>query len=135
MGAVAVDRGQVGNAAGRVAERVADMIRDLTDTSIRIPHSQWTVGEAAAHLAYTSVGMAIIVRGIEVEHGDGTRKGLAEANAVSLEGFTEREGAVLADRIVEGARVCLAEAAAQPRTIPVEPRWGRWASTPSPPTC
>lgn len=103
----------VQQAAETVAARIADMIRDLRDPTVPIPRSEWTVGEAAAHLAFANLGMAMMARGLEVPYGDGTREGLAEANAVSLEGFGERRLRVLADKIVDGARMVFAEAAAQ----------------------
>lgn len=97
-----------------VAERVAAMVRDLPDTAIPIPGSEWTVGETAAHLAFTNIGLAMMARGLFIPYADGTREGFAEANAVSLEGYPDRDGALLAGRIVDGVRRFLAEAAAQP---------------------
>jgi hypothetical protein len=82
--------------------------------NIRIPNSEWRVGDAAAHLAFTTLGMAMMARGLEIPYGDGTREGLAEANAVALEGFSERDGAVLADRMVAGAGMVFDEAKVQP---------------------
>lgn len=90
------------------------MVRDLPDLDLRIPRSDWTVGEAAAHLAFTTLGMAMMARGLEIPYGDGTREGLAEANHFALEGFTERDGAVLAERIVAGVQMLFDEAAVQP---------------------
>src|SRR5260370_33054751 len=58
--------------------------------------------------------MAMMARGLEIPHGDGTREGLAVANAVALEGFTERDGAILADRMVAAARMVFDEAGGQP---------------------
>jgi hypothetical protein len=58
--------------------------------------------------------MAMMARGLEIPHGDGTREGLAVANAVALEGFTERDGAILADRMVAAARMVFDEARVQP---------------------
>lgn len=107
-------REAVREAAVRNAARIADMVRHLRGTDIRIPRSDWTVGDAAAHLAFTTLGMAMMARGLEIPYGDGTREGLAVANEVALEGFSERDGAELAQRIVEGARMVFDEAAVQP---------------------
>jgi uncharacterized protein (TIGR03083 family) len=109
-----VTRTQVQHAAEAVAARIADMVRDLPDTAIPIPRSEWTVGEAAAHLAFTNLGLAMMARGLQIPYGDGTRQGLAEANEVALEGFGERDACVLAQRILDGAHMVFAEAAAQP---------------------
>lgn len=112
--ATVVDRDRISAALLDVAGRIAAMVRDLPDTAIAIPSSEWTVGEAAAHLAYTNVGLAIMARGLFIPYADGTRAGFAEANAAALEGYTDRDGALLAGRIVDGARSFVAEAAAQP---------------------
>ena len=114
MGPLVADITAVQQAAETIAGRVAAMVRDLPDVNIRIPNSEWLVSEAAAHLTYANVGMAMMARGLEIPHGDGTREGLAVANALSLEGFTERDGAVLADRMVAGAKMVFDEAAVQP---------------------
>lgn len=114
MGTAVADTAAVQQAAETIVGRVAAMVRDLRDVNLPIPNSEWTVGEAAAHLAFTTLGMAMMARGLEIPYGDGTRAGLAEANAVSLEGFTERDGAILADRMVAGARMVFEEAKVQP---------------------
>jgi uncharacterized protein (TIGR03083 family) len=108
------DRDRISAALVDVAGRIAAMVRDLSDTAIPIPRSEWTVGEAAAHLAYTNIGLAIMARGVFIPYADGTRAGFAEANAAALEGYTDRDGPLLAGRIVDGARSFVAEAAAQP---------------------
>ena len=109
-----VDRDRLSAAALELAERIAGMVRDLPDTDIPIPGSEWTVGETAAHLAFTNIGLAIMARGLFIPYADGTKEGFAAANADSLEGYPDRDGAVLAGRIVDGMRAFLAEAAAQP---------------------
>jgi uncharacterized protein (TIGR03083 family) len=114
METVVADMGAVQQAAETIAGRVAAMVRDLPDASIPIPHSEWRVSEAAAHLAYANLGMAMMARGLAIPHGDGTREGLAVANEVALEGYTERDGAVLADQMVAAARMLFDEARAQP---------------------
>ncbi|HEY8200375.1 MAG TPA: maleylpyruvate isomerase N-terminal domain-containing protein [Actinomycetota bacterium] len=108
------DRDRIRAALVDVAERIAAMIAELADTGVPIPRSEWTVGEAAAHLAYTNIGLAIMARGLFIPYADGTRAGFAEANANALEGYTDRDGALLAGRIVDGVRAFVAEAAAQP---------------------
>src|SRR5437660_5138583 len=114
MGPVVADVTAVQQAAETIASRVAAMVRDLPDVNIPIPNSEWRVSEAAAHLAYANLGMAMMARGLEIPHGDGTREGLAVANAVALEGYTERDGAILADRMVAAARMVFDEARVQP---------------------
>jgi len=114
MGTAVAEMAAVQRAAESIAGRVAGMVRGLPDMNLPIPNSEWTVGEAAAHLAFATLGMAMMARGLEIPYGDGTREGLAMANAVALEGFTERDGAVLADRLEAAARMVFDEARAQP---------------------
>jgi hypothetical protein len=114
MGTLVAEMAVVQQAAETIAGRVAAVVRDIPDVNLRIPHSEWNVGEAAAHLAFANLGMAMMARGLEIPYGDGTREGLAVANEIALEGFTERDGAVLADRMVAGARMVFDEARAQP---------------------
>jgi hypothetical protein len=113
MATAVADMAAVQRAAQTIAGRVAAMVRNIPDVNIRIPNSEWRVGEAAAHLAFANLGMAMMARGLEIPYGDGTREGLQEANALALEGFTERDGAVLADRMVAAVDMVFAEAKAQ----------------------
>jgi uncharacterized protein (TIGR03083 family) len=69
-----------------------------------IPGSEWTVGEAAAHLAMANELMAALAAGEEWPYGDGTPGSLAAANAVSLAERPERDPAVLALDIAHWAR-------------------------------
>ena len=107
-------RDRISAALVDVVGRIAVMVRGLADTGIPIPRSEWTVGEAAAHLAYTNIGLAIMARGLFIPYADGTRAGFAEANADALDSYPDRDGALLAGRIVDGVRAFVAEAAAQP---------------------
>ncbi|TMK50810.1 MAG: hypothetical protein E6G66_07040 [Actinobacteria bacterium] len=66
MGLVVADVTAVQQAAETIASRVAAMVRDLPDVSIPIPNSEWRVSEAAAHLAYANLGMAMMARGLEI---------------------------------------------------------------------
>lgn len=97
-----------------VAQRIADMVRDAPDAALPIPRSDWTVGDAAAHLAFTTLGLAMMARGLAIPYGDGTRAGLAEANELALDGFSERDTAVLADELLDHTRMVFDEAAVQP---------------------
>lgn len=84
------------------AKRVASELASLTDTSQRIPHLEWTVGETAAHLTIV-LGWAIdIARG-----GRGAVNNLqdmASVNAASLASVPTRNGAELAALLRERAR-------------------------------
>ena len=87
-----------------VAEDTAALLRECPDTGVPIPGAQWTVGEAAAHLVLADELMAALAAGEQRTYGDGTPTGLAAANEASLEAFTERDAALLADQITRHAR-------------------------------
>ncbi|MFE7773505.1 maleylpyruvate isomerase family mycothiol-dependent enzyme [Streptomyces sp. NPDC057445] len=89
------------------AEDIAGVLRGVADTSIPVPGSEWTLGEAAAHLAQANELMADIAAGGVRSHGDGTPQSLAAANERALAGFDERRADPLADMIVEHADACL----------------------------
>jgi uncharacterized protein (TIGR03083 family) len=69
-----------------------------------IPGAEWTVAEAAAHLAMANELMAVLAAGEERPYGDGTPGALAAANAASLAERPERDPAVLAEEIARQAR-------------------------------
>lgn len=87
-----------------VAQDTAALLRDRPDTGPPIPGAEWTVGEAAAHLALVNELMAALAAGEERPYGDGTPSGLAAANAVELAAFPQRDGTVLGEEIVRHAR-------------------------------
>ncbi|HVL51659.1 MAG TPA: DinB family protein [Actinomycetota bacterium] len=100
--------------ARTMAGRVAGLVRPLKDTTTMVPRSDWTVGEHAAHLAFTKDLMTRMVAGEELAYGDGTRQGLARTNMETLVGYRERNGAVLAERIESAVDAFCREAAALP---------------------
>lgn len=114
-GAAAALAAAIGEAAGRIA----DLVRTAADTSVRIPGAEWTVGEAAAHLVLANRLMADLALGRPRPYGDGTPGSLAAANAAALADFTERDGTVLADGIVEQAKAFTAAAEVRPAGEPV----------------
>lgn len=80
------------------ARRTAELIRSIPDTSVRIPNSDWTVGEGAAHL--------VVVMGWFSEWAGGGRSltqnldELGAVNAQAIAELPERDGARLADRLL-----------------------------------
>lgn len=102
-------------AAGEViAGRIAAMLRNGVPADRPLPRSEWTVGDAAAHLAFTTLGLAMMARGLAIPYGDGTREGLAEANEVALLGFSERDLEVLASELVTNTGMVFDEADVAP---------------------
>ncbi|MFF7993277.1 maleylpyruvate isomerase family mycothiol-dependent enzyme [Kitasatospora xanthocidica] len=120
-GAAALD------AAGRAAlfaavtavgdEAVALLAGCRGDTPI--PGAEWTVAEAAAHLAMANELMAALAAGEQRPYGDGTVASLAAANAASLAARPERDPAVLAEQIARWAREFTAAAGPRAGTEPV----------------
>ncbi|MEV6976595.1 maleylpyruvate isomerase family mycothiol-dependent enzyme [Kitasatospora sp. NPDC093806] len=90
-----------------------------------IPGAEWTVAEAAAHLAMANELMAALAVGEDRPYGDGTPGSLAAANEVSLADWPERDPAVLAGDIARQARrftrAAAARAGAEPVTTPLGP--------------
>jgi uncharacterized protein (TIGR03083 family) len=89
------------------AEEIAALVRSARDTGLAVPGSEWTFGEAAAHLALANELMADLAAGRERPYGDGTPQSLAGANAKSLAVFTERRAEPLAAMITEQAEALL----------------------------
>ncbi|WP_406336746.1 maleylpyruvate isomerase family mycothiol-dependent enzyme [Streptomyces sp. NBC_00203] len=98
--------------AGRVAirgtaEEIAALLRGGADMERRVPGAEWSVGEAAAHLALANELMADIAAGHARSYGDGTPQSLAAANEQALAEFAERGAEPLAAMIVAQADACL----------------------------
>ncbi|MFD0337613.1 maleylpyruvate isomerase family mycothiol-dependent enzyme [Streptomyces sp. NPDC127117] len=98
----------LGDALRATAEEIAAVLRGAADTSVPVPRSEWTVGEAAAHLAQANELMADIAAGRERNYGDGTPQSLAAANERALAEFGERAAGPLAELIVTHTDACLA---------------------------
>ncbi|MFF2139546.1 maleylpyruvate isomerase family mycothiol-dependent enzyme [Streptomyces sp. NPDC058193] len=96
------------------AEDIAGLLRGAPGTGGPVPGSEWTVGEAAAHLAQANALMADIAAGHPRSHGDGTPQSLAEANAQALAAFGERGAEPLAAMIEEQAGAYLDAAVQHP---------------------
>lgn len=97
----------LGDAIRDTAEEIAALLRDVADTGVPVPGSEWSVGAAAAHLAQANELMADVAAGHERSHGDGTPQSLAAANERALAEFDEREAGPLAGMIVAQATAFL----------------------------
>lgn len=112
----------LGRAIRRTGNDIAAVLDGVAHTRSAVPGSQWTVGEAAAHLALANELMADLALGTERPYGDGTPQSLAAANAESLAGFGERRAEPLAAMITEqAARAVDALAATADGPAPVTP--------------
>jgi uncharacterized protein (TIGR03083 family) len=104
---------------GAVAEDIAALLRDCATPDAPIPGAEWTVAEAAAHLALANELMADLAAGAQRPYGDGTPGGLAAANAASLAAWPERDAGRLADAVLAHARAFTAAAGQRPPETPV----------------
>ncbi|MEU8922004.1 maleylpyruvate isomerase family mycothiol-dependent enzyme [Kitasatospora sp. NPDC048545] len=84
-----------------------------------IPGAEWTVAEAAAHLAMANELMAALAAGEERPYGDGTAGSLAAANEAALAARSERDPAALAEEIARQAHRFTSAAAPRTGTDPV----------------
>ncbi|MEU8588974.1 maleylpyruvate isomerase family mycothiol-dependent enzyme [Streptomyces sp. NPDC048664] len=85
------------------AADIAAVLRGAGDMDTPVPDSEWSVAEAAAHLAQANELMADLAAGRERPYGDGTPQSLAAANARALAVFEERGAHPLATMIVDQA--------------------------------
>ena len=109
-----------------MARRIDGLIRDLPDTNVAVPGSEWTVGESAAHLAITKYWFARVFSGEDqLRYGEGTIDSLVPTNARTLAEFNERDGARLADLILERTGIFLEAASTMPSTRIFETPMGR----------
>ncbi|MGW2563501.1 maleylpyruvate isomerase family mycothiol-dependent enzyme [Streptomyces sp. NPDC001514] len=100
----------LGDAIRDTAGDIAALLRGVADTGVPVPGSQWSLGEAAAHLAQANELMADVAAGGARSHGDGTPQSLAQANERALAAFDERGADPLADMIVAQAEAFLTAA-------------------------
>ena len=119
MGVLVVDRAASREALLEVSKELAEMIRPLGDTAVPVPHSDWTVGEAANHVATAGQLFVDLANGVPRVHGDVTKEGLAAANAEWLARDPERRADRLADVIVSSTQAFLDVVESRPPGQPV----------------
>ena len=122
---VGTERAKLSEAIESVAGQIAAMVKDLPDTNVLIPKSEWTVGEAAAHLSDAQRLMSRLAAGEQVVHGDGTPGSLAHANRGALVANQQRDGAILASSILDHTQNFLRLASAMPASRTVLSPMGR----------
>jgi uncharacterized protein (TIGR03083 family) len=107
MRAIVVDLGAARRALEAATLPTAELIRSITDPDVPISGSEWTVGEAAAHLAMGAEGYAEYARGVEPDYPvDPTD--MPGSNRRKLAAMSERDGRKLGARLEQGIIVFLA---------------------------
>ncbi|HVA96691.1 MAG TPA: hypothetical protein VND99_03470 [Candidatus Acidoferrales bacterium] len=105
---MSIQRKELSNELNIVAKRVANLIQ-FSDTTTPIPNSQWTVGDAAAHLVISQRLARSILHGEKSPYGEGSPDFIAEVNKKYLQEFTERSGSILASMLLEEVNSFLKE--------------------------
>jgi uncharacterized protein (TIGR03083 family) len=102
---------QTCNEIKTVAGSIAELVRSLPDTSVQIPGSSWSVGEAAAHLVTTQELYNEGLKGQSSPYGNGQITTFAAVNAQLLADSPERDGATLAAMLVDRTHSFLEQSA------------------------
>lgn len=103
-----------------VADRIAELVGKGADDPV-VPGTTWTVTETAAHLVTANAHFAAIASGDQpARHGDGSRAGLATANAQVLDKFTLRDAGILAVQIKKNAAAVVDHARQRPASDVVD---------------
>src|ERR687894_2911517 len=111
------------DAVETVAGSIAEMLRHAPDTSVRIPNWNWTVGEGGAHLVATQDVYRDGLKGHTGPYGDGHADAFDAVNKHMLVAFGERDGATLADMLVDRTRSFLKESAQYPENHRIPYHW------------
>ena len=100
-------------------ERFAQLMDSVSDTSVGIPDSEWTVRDAAAHVAGGTRRMAALVRG-EPSTVPSVDKEFLDARARKLiNEIPETDGKELADQMREALALLVAETATRSGDQPI----------------
>ena len=125
MAALAYDTRTIGTAIEAVAGEVAEILRMPGVGEKRIPKSEWTMGQAGAHIALAQTAFDEILKGAESPFGEGRVHDFAPVNAKYLSMFTERDGPTLAALIEERTMAYLDDVVSLPPDHMVSHHWGR----------
>jgi hypothetical protein len=104
-------------ALASAAERSAQLLRSLPDLCARLPRSDWTVADAAAHLAIALRAFADSAHGNAQQWGDLTpdltraTERVAALNRLTLAAEPRRDPAAAGSAVVEGTHAFLAATA------------------------
>jgi uncharacterized protein (TIGR03083 family) len=127
---VSTDQAATRGALERVGGQVAELVRSLSDTSRRIPGSEWTVGDAAAHLVvvFTVYGAAVEGSQAEwtqpyVDAGGATRDRLASGSSRTVLELPRHDAGALSGLLAERLEAFLAAIATRSAHEVVSTPW------------
>jgi uncharacterized protein (TIGR03083 family) len=115
-----VDIEAVRRSLGAQTSQTGELLRSMDDPGIPIPDSEWTVGEAAAHLAIGAEGYSEYARGLTRRHPIDITD-VAGSTRRALEAMPERDGDKLAAMLESGVELFLDATAGYGAEDPV--RW------------
>jgi uncharacterized protein (TIGR03083 family) len=128
-GVVPVDRDAARAALAAAATRTADLVRSIPDPAAPIPRSDWTVGEAAAHLVVVARAFTAAARGrgpelgVEVPDVGDFHERLAQVNAQAIERVPGDDPGWLGDRLADAVREFLHAGAARADAEALDTPW------------
>lgn len=120
-----IDIMRVRKSLPRAADQLATLLRSTPDTNVRMPKSDWTIGEAAAHviMSMRTYGGWATGKGKPEELGILRRPinvATAEINAQRIAAIDTRDGASLATMVSEDTRAFVDDSADIPADAPYE---------------
>lgn len=128
-GVVPVDRDAARAALAAAATRTVALVRSIPDPAAPMPRSDWTVGEAAAHLVVVARAFTAAARGrgpelgVEVPDIADFHERLAQVNAHAIRQVPHHDPGWLADRLAEGVEQFLDASAARADAEALDTPW------------
>lgn len=120
-----IDNARVRTSLGNAADRAAALIRDIRDANVRMPGSEWTIADAAAHVV-TSLhaygGAASGRTSLEVIDRTGAplNRVLANVNEARIATVSDRTPGALSEALLGAAHAFLRDTEALPGDAPYD---------------
>jgi hypothetical protein len=127
---IPIDLHETLQAVQMMADQVSSLVRYIPDPQAKVPGSEWTFGETAAHIALGQTLFTELTRGSPSPFGDGTTPlaaivdEFASVNSQLLAQFPERDGVRLADLINKATRSFCQEISGFPAAANVDCHFG-----------
>jgi uncharacterized protein (TIGR03083 family) len=120
-----VDNAAARASLGRAADRVAALIRGINNAGVRMPSSEWTIAEAAAHMisslrTYGGAATGEASLGTLDRSAGAINDVLAGVNRARMQTVQDRSPGALADAIVDAVQQFLRETDGMPGDAPYD---------------